>query len=144
MKAAVVTDFKRPLEIEDVPSPSPGPARSGQDRGQRPLPHRHPRRPRRLAGQAHAAVHPRPRGRRHRRARSAQASQARGGDRVAVPWLGYACGDCRYCISGWETLCDASRTRATTIDGGYAEYAIGYARYVVRSPTGSTRSTPRR
>jgi propanol-preferring alcohol dehydrogenase len=35
------------------------------------------------------------------------------GDRVAVPWLGYACGTCDYCVSGWETLCPSRRTRAT-------------------------------
>ena len=55
--------------------------------------------------------------------------------RVALPWLGYACGDCRYCNSGWETLCESSSTRATRSTAGFAEYAIGYARHVVASPT---------
>ena len=39
------------------------------------------------------------------------------GERVAMPWLGHACGHCEYCVSGWETLCEPSRTPATRVDG---------------------------
>ena len=58
------------------------------------------------------------------------------GDRVALPWLGYACGTCEYCISGWETLCPNQQMMGYTIDGGFAEYAKAIARYVVKVPEG--------
>jgi alcohol dehydrogenase, propanol-preferring len=58
------------------------------------------------------------------------------GDRVAMPWLGYACGTCDYCISGWETLCESQKNMGYSIDGGLGEYAAAYARYVVRVPDG--------
>jgi alcohol dehydrogenase, propanol-preferring len=58
------------------------------------------------------------------------------GDRVAMPWLGYACGCCNYCVSGWETLCHEQKMMGYTIDGGFGEYATAYARYVVKVPTG--------
>jgi alcohol dehydrogenase, propanol-preferring len=56
------------------------------------------------------------------------------GDRVAMPWLGYACGTCDYCVSGWETLCLEQKNMGYSIDGGFGEYAVAYARYVVKVP----------
>ncbi len=58
------------------------------------------------------------------------------GDRVAMPWLGYACGTCDHCVSGWETLCLEQKNMGYAIDGGFGEYAIAYARYVVKVPDG--------
>jgi propanol-preferring alcohol dehydrogenase len=58
------------------------------------------------------------------------------GDRVAIPWLGYACGVCEYCVTGWETLCEKQRNTGYAIDGGHAEYAVADARYVIRVPDG--------
>jgi propanol-preferring alcohol dehydrogenase len=58
------------------------------------------------------------------------------GDRVAMPWLGYACGSCDYCVSGWETLCLEQKNMGYSIDGGFGEYATAYGRYVVRVPDG--------
>jgi propanol-preferring alcohol dehydrogenase len=58
------------------------------------------------------------------------------GDRVAVPWLGYACGICDYCVSGWETLCHEQRNTGYSVDGGFAEFVLTNARYVVRVPEG--------
>jgi propanol-preferring alcohol dehydrogenase len=58
------------------------------------------------------------------------------GDRVALPWLGYACGTCEYCVSGWETLCPNQQMMGYTMDGGMAEYAKAFARYVVEVPEG--------
>ncbi len=46
------------------------------------------------------------------------------GDRVAMPWLGYACGTCDYCVSGWETLCLEQQNMGYSIDGGFGEYAV--------------------
>jgi alcohol dehydrogenase, propanol-preferring len=58
------------------------------------------------------------------------------GDRVAMPWLGYACGSCDHCVSGWETLCLEQKNMGYSIDGGFGEYAVAYGRYVVRVPEG--------
>ena len=58
------------------------------------------------------------------------------GDRVGMPWLGYACGTCDYCVSGWETLCESQENMGYSIDGGFGEYAVAFARYVVKVPEG--------
>ena len=58
------------------------------------------------------------------------------GERVALPWLGYACGICDFCVSGRETLCLEQKNMGYSIDGGFGEYATAYARYVVRVPEG--------
>src|SRR5271166_5389700 len=51
------------------------------------------------------------------------------GDRVGVPWLGWTCGQCKYCLSGRENLCPRARFTGYQIDGGYAEYTVADARY---------------
>ena len=56
------------------------------------------------------------------------------GARVGVPWLGSTCGQCRYCTSGRENLCADARFTGYRIDGGYAEYAVADARYVLALP----------
>lgn len=58
------------------------------------------------------------------------------GDRVAIPWLGYACGECRYCNDGRETLCERQLDSGYSRDGAYAEYATAFARHVVKVPEG--------
>jgi alcohol dehydrogenase, propanol-preferring len=58
------------------------------------------------------------------------------GDRVGVPWLGYTCGQCRYCRKGRENLCDHPQFTGYTIDGGYAEYAAADQRYCFSIPAG--------
>ncbi|MHB1569923.1 MAG: alcohol dehydrogenase AdhP [Solirubrobacteraceae bacterium] len=58
------------------------------------------------------------------------------GERVAMPWLGYACGTCDYCVSGWETLCLEQENMGYSIDGGFGDEAVAFARYVVRVPEG--------
>jgi alcohol dehydrogenase, propanol-preferring len=63
-------------------------------------------------------------------------TEAAVGDRVALPWLGYACGTCDHCVSGWETLCLEQKNMGYSIDGGLGEYATGYARYAVKVPDG--------
>lgn len=52
------------------------------------------------------------------------------GDRVGVPWLGYTCGECRFCREGKENLCDNARFTGYQIDGGYAEYTVAHQKYV--------------
>jgi propanol-preferring alcohol dehydrogenase len=56
------------------------------------------------------------------------------GDRVGIPWLAWACGECRYCRSTQENLCDAARFTGYTVDGGYTEYTVAYARFCLRVP----------
>ncbi|MEN3002539.1 MAG: zinc-dependent alcohol dehydrogenase family protein [Armatimonadota bacterium] len=56
------------------------------------------------------------------------------GQRVGIPWLGYTCGECRYCRSGRENLCDRAKFTGYTLDGGYAEYTVADARYVFPLP----------
>jgi propanol-preferring alcohol dehydrogenase len=58
------------------------------------------------------------------------------GDRVALPWLGSACGYCDYCVDGWETLCEKQVNTGYGRDGGYAEYAVADADYVAHVPDG--------
>ncbi len=58
------------------------------------------------------------------------------GERVGVPWLGWTCGECRYCRSGRENLCDRARFTGYDIDGGYAELAVADERYCLPIPSG--------
>jgi propanol-preferring alcohol dehydrogenase len=55
-------------------------------------------------------------------------------DRLGVPWLGWTCGECRYCRAGRENLCDRARFTGYQIDGGYAEYAVADARFCFPLP----------
>jgi propanol-preferring alcohol dehydrogenase len=56
------------------------------------------------------------------------------GDRIGIPWLGWTCGQCRFCRSGRENLCDRARFTGYTIDGGYAELTVANARYCFPLP----------
>lgn len=58
------------------------------------------------------------------------------GQRVGVPWLGWTCGECKYCRSGRENLCDRARFTGYTLDGGYAEYTVADERYCFPIPEG--------
>lgn len=139
MKAAVVPALGSPLEIREVPVPEPG---AGQvlvrieasglchtdihaARGDWPV------KPKDLLVPGHEGV-----GR--VTAVGPDVDLVAVGDRVALPWLGLACGHCRYCVDGWETYCTSPQYMGYTIDGSYAEYAIGYASHVVAVPDGIT------
>jgi propanol-preferring alcohol dehydrogenase len=60
------------------------------------------------------------------------------GQRVGVPWLGYTCGQCRYCLSHRENLCDRALFTGYQLDGGYAEYTLADQRYAFALPAGYT------
>jgi len=138
MKAAVVKSFDQPLEIDDVPVPVPGPEQvlvrieaSGlchtdihAARGEWPVKPEPPFIPGH-EGVGIVVAHG-----------SGNMHGIEVGTRVAVPWLGYACGDCRYCNSGRETLCLDQLNTGYSINGGFAEYAVGFARHVVAVPDG--------
>jgi alcohol dehydrogenase, propanol-preferring len=135
MKAAVVHDFTSPLQIEDVPIPEPGIGEivvkieaSGlchtdihAAHGDWPVKPKLPFIPGHEGVGKVAMVGP-------------EVTEVKEGDRVAIPWLGYACGTCEYCISGWETLCEKQLNTGYSIDGGYADYTKAFARYVGRVP----------
>lgn len=138
MKAAVVHRFDGPLSIEDVPTPSPGADQvlvkieaSGlchtdihAARGEWPV---KPALPFIPGHEGVGTIVELGQGNHHGLAV---------GDRVAIPWLGYACGVCRYCNSGRETLCHEQLNTGYSINGGFAEYAVGFARHVVKVPDG--------
>lgn len=56
------------------------------------------------------------------------------GERVGVPWLGWACGECRYCRSGRENLCPRALFTGYSLDGGYAEWIVADSRFCLRLP----------
>ena len=56
------------------------------------------------------------------------------GNRVGVPWLGYSCGECKYCLSGKENLCDLARYTGYQINGGFAEKCVAYERFCFPIP----------
>jgi propanol-preferring alcohol dehydrogenase len=61
-------------------------------------------------------------------------SKFRIGDRVGIPWLGWTDGECAYCRSGRENLCDNARFTGYTINGGYAEFTVADARFCFHLP----------
>jgi len=138
MKAAVVRSFDQPLAIEDLPIPEPGAAQVlvrietcglchtdiHAARGEWPVKPSPPF----IPGHEGVGV--------IERLGAGDMHGLAPGMRVALPWLGYACGVCRYCNTGRETLCEQQLNTGYGIDGSFAEYAVGYARHVVRVPDG--------
>jgi propanol-preferring alcohol dehydrogenase len=137
MHAAVVTDFTSPLEIQDRPVPVPG---AGQVLVRIEA-----------SGLCHTDIHaahgdwpvkptppfvPGHEGVGIIEALGAGVTNRSVGERVALPWLGHACGHCDYCVSGWETLCESQQNTGYSIDGGLAEFALADADYVVPVPAG--------
>ncbi|CUR56189.1 Alcohol dehydrogenase [metagenome] len=137
MKAAVVTSFTDPLEIQERPAPTPG---TGQVLVRIEA-----------SGLCHTDIHaahgdwpvkptppfvPGHEGVGIIEALGDGVTSRAVGDRVALPWLGHACGHCDYCVTGWETLCESQQNTGYSIDGGFAEYAVADATYVVPVPEG--------
>lgn len=137
MKAAIVTAYDQPLTIEDIPVPEPGPgqvlvkieasglchtdihAARGDWPFKAPLPL--------IPGHEGVGLVDRV---------GADVGNLKEGDRVAIPWLGWACGICDYCVSGWETLCAQGRYTGYTTNGCHADYAVAEAAFVGRVPDG--------
>jgi len=135
MKAAVVHAFGKPLTIEDVPVPVPGPGEvlvkivstgvchtdlhaADGDWPVKPTPAFIPGHE--GAGFV-ATVGP-------------GVTNLKEGDPVGIAWLHDACGGCEYCTTGWETLCESQHDSGYSVNGTFAEYAIGSAAYVARLP----------
>jgi propanol-preferring alcohol dehydrogenase len=135
MKAAVVTDFHAPLEIQELPIPEPGPGEVLVRMETSGLCHT----------DIHAAhgdwpVKPTPpfvpghEGIGVVEQLGAGVTERAVGDRVAIAWLGHACGACRYCVTGWETLCEQQQNSGYSIDGAFAEYAVLPAAFATPVP----------
>jgi len=135
MKAAVVTDFHAPLQIQEVPIPQPGPGEVLVRMETSGLCHT----------DIHAAhgdwpVKPTPPFIPGHEGIGIVAKLGAGvtervvGDRVAIAWLGYACGKCRYCIGGWETLCLQQQNSGYSVNGSFAEYAVLPAAFATLVP----------
>jgi propanol-preferring alcohol dehydrogenase len=135
MKAAVVRQFGKPLTIEEVPIPTPGPGEillkivatgvchtdlhaADGDWPVKPSP---PFIPGHEGAGIVAAV-------------GAGVKLLKEGDTAGIAWLHDACGHCEHCITGWETLCETQNDSGYSVNGTFAEYAIGAADYVARLP----------
>jgi alcohol dehydrogenase, propanol-preferring len=137
MRAAVVTDFHSPLQVQDLPIPEPGPGEVLVRIETSGLCHT----------DIHAAhgdwpVKPTPpfipghEGVGHVEKLGTGVSTRAMGDRVAIAWLGYACGECRYCNGGWETLCEKQQNSGYSVNGTFAEYAVVPAAFASPVPDG--------
>jgi alcohol dehydrogenase, propanol-preferring len=137
MKAAVVRQFGQPLVIEDRPIPEPG-------HGQITVKMQ-------ASGLCHTDIHaangdwpvkptppfvPGHEGVGMVYAVGDGVTSIKVGDVVATPWLGYACGECKHCLTGWETLCLKQQDTGYSVDGCYAEYYLAEAAYAGRVPAG--------
>jgi propanol-preferring alcohol dehydrogenase len=59
------------------------------------------------------------------------------GDLVGNAWLWSACGDCQFCRTGWETLCEAQKNAGYRVDGSFGEYMLVDTRFAARIPAGA-------
>lgn len=140
MKAAVLREFKKPLLLEEIDRPTPGPGEvlieveacgvchsdlhvADGDWGQfasivkKPLILGHE-----IAGRVVEA--------------GPQVRELQIGDRVGVPWVYWTCGECEYCLGGNENLCTRQKITGVTVDGGYAEFVKAPASHAVKIPDG--------
>ena len=135
MKAAVVRALGAPLEIEDLPKPDVQPGKvvvkieaSGvchtdlhAAQGDWPVKPQPPFIPGHEGVGVVAEV-------------GAGVSAVKEGDRVGIPWLHSACGHCKHCLSGWETLCMSQQNTGYSVNGGFAEYVLADPDFVGHVP----------
>ncbi|MEM1050297.1 MAG: alcohol dehydrogenase AdhP [Pseudomonadota bacterium] len=135
MRAAVVTDLGKPLDIREVARPDPGDGEilvkvhaSGvchtdlhAAEGDWPVKPAPPFIPGHEGVGVVAAV-------------GKGVTAVREGDRVGIPWLYSACGHCEHCVGGWETLCESQRNTGYSVNGGFADYVLADPNYVGHLP----------
>ncbi len=137
MQAAVVKEFGTPLSVEEYPLPTPGPGQALVKLIASGVCHT----------DLHAAegdwpVQPSPpfipghEGVGDVVAVGEGVTSLRVGDRVGNAWLWTACGDCEYCRTGWETLCESQKNGGYSVDGSFGEYMLVDAEFAPRIPDG--------
>ena len=134
-RAAVVYDFKKPLRIEEVTFPDPGPGDVLVKINATGVCHTDihaidgdwPLKPKIPFVPGHEGVGVVVKAGR-------DVLDIKEGDRVGLPWLHAACGQCEWCITGWETLCPRASFGGYTSNGSFADYELAPAAYVGRIP----------
>jgi propanol-preferring alcohol dehydrogenase len=138
MKAAVVRQLGAPLVVEEVPIPVPGPFEALVEvdysgvchtdlhaaRGDWPVKPVPPFIPGHEGSGRVVELGP-------------SAAGVRVGDRIGNAWLATACGVCRDCLGGWESLCTRQQNSGYSVDGSFAEYMVVDTRYAPRIPEGA-------
>ena len=142
MKAAVLHEFKKPLAIEEIDTPNPGPdevlieveacgvCHSDLHVADGDWPQLAPivKKPLVLGHEIAGRVVE----------RGSAVRDLNIGDRVGIPWIHWTCGKCDYCREGNENLCIAQKITGVTVDGGYAEFVKAPASHVIRIPDNLT------
>jgi len=135
MQAAVVKEFGKPLVIQEVPVPTPGPGQALVEiiatgvchtdlhaaEGDWPVKPTPPF----IPGHEGAGVVV---------ALGEGVTHLKVGDRVGIAWLHSACGYCDFCLAGWETLCLKQQNSGYSVNGSFAQFALGQADYLGRIP----------
>jgi propanol-preferring alcohol dehydrogenase len=126
MRATVLHEPRRPLSVEELPEPVAGPGQvllrvraCGVCRTDLHVVDGELARPKLPLVPGHQVV-----------------GETTDGRRLGVPWLGWTCGECRYCTSGRENLCDFARFTGYDLDGGYAEWIVADERFCFPIPDG--------
>src|SRR5678816_1027787 len=135
MQAAVVEKFGQPLVVREMPVPEPGPGQALVEIV--------------ASGVCHTDLHaadgdwpvkptlpftPGHEGAGIVVALGSGVTHLKEGDRVGIAWLHSACGHCDFCLSGWETLCLEQKNSGYSVNGSFAQYAVGQADYLGRIP----------
>ena len=135
MQAAVVEKFGEPLVLREVPVPTPGPGQALVEIL--------------ASGVCHTDLHaadgdwpvkptlpftPGHEGAGNVVALGPGVTHLELGDRVGIAWLHSACGHCKFCLSGWETLCLEQKNSGYSVDGSFAQYTLAQADYLGRIP----------
>jgi propanol-preferring alcohol dehydrogenase len=135
MQAAVVEKFGEPLVLREVPVPTPGPEQALVEIF--------------ASGVCHTDLHaadgdwpvkptlpftPGHEGAGNVVALGPGVTHLELGDRVGIAWLHSACGHCKFCLSGWETLCVEQKNSGYSVDGSFAQYTLAQADYLGRIP----------
>jgi propanol-preferring alcohol dehydrogenase len=135
MQAAVVEKFGEPLVVREVPVPKPGPGQALVEifasgvchtdlhaaDGDWPVKPTLPFTPGHEGAGTVVELGP-------------GVTHLKEGDRVGIAWLHSACGHCKFCLSGWETLCLEQKNSGYSVDGSFAQYALAQADYLGRIP----------
>ena len=134
MRAMILTEVKKPLELKEVPIPKPGPEQvlikvnaCGVCRTDLHVVDGELTSPKLPLIPGHQIVG-------HVESVGEKVTSVKVGERIGVPWLGGSCRACDYCKSGHENLCDLAVYTGYQVDGGFAEYVVANARFTFPIP----------